>query len=179
MPSRYGRPSEGSVGPGWEMGSSRQPVSIAEVGAVRDTGFGSGSQRRRLLCAGWVPSAHPLHLRWTVRDGFTTVEVSWNSVSLGPHGEQVLPAGDQRAWLHEAQLGARLSGNHEDVEATCGRLRSQTDSFWQRLMPILGRERACAFVEPLPKIGMMFAVDCFCRTVACMQGGLQLCAAVA
>ena len=56
---------------------------------------------------------------------------------MGPHGEQVLPAGDQRAWLHEAQLGARPSGNHEDVEATCGRLRSQTDSFWQRLMPIL------------------------------------------
>ena len=57
---------------------------------------------------------------------------------MGPHGEQVLPAGDQRAWLHEAQLGARLSGNHEDVEVTCGRLRSQTeDSFWQRLMPIL------------------------------------------
>ena len=98
---------------------------------------------------------------------------------LGPHGEQVLPAGDQRAWLHEAQLGARLSGNHEDVEATCGRLRSQTDSFWQRLMPILGREPACGLVEPLPKIGMMFAVDRFCRLVACMQGGLQLCAAVA
>ena len=77
---------------------------------------------------------------------------------MGPHGEQVLPAGDQRAWLHEAQLGARLSGNHEDVEATCGRLRSQTDSFWQRLMPILGREPACGLVEPLPKIGMMFAV---------------------
>ena len=83
MPSRYGRPSEGCVGPGWEMGSSRQPVSIAEVGAVRDTGLGSGSQRRRLLCAGWVPSAHPLHLRWTVPDGFTTVEVSWNSVPWG------------------------------------------------------------------------------------------------
>ena len=31
----------------------------------------------------------------------------------------------------------------------------------------------------LPKIGLMFAVDRFCRLVACMQGGLQLCAAVA
>ena len=31
----------------------------------------------------------------------------------------------------------------------------------------------------LPKIGMMFAVDRFFRIVACMQGGLQLCAAVA
>ena len=29
----------------------------------------------------------------------------------------------------------------------------------------------------LPKIGMMFAVDRFCRIVACMQGGLELCAA--
>ena len=30
----------------------------------------------------------------------------------------------------------------------------------------------------LPKIGMMFAVDRFCRIVACMHGGLHLCAAV-
>ena len=37
---------------------------------------------------------------------------------------------------------------------------------------------ACGGSWLLPKIGMMFAVDCFCRTVACMQGGLQLCAAV-
>ena len=54
---------------------------------------------------------------------------------------------------------------------------SRQRSFWRGT-----RVRSCGACGGswlLPKIGMMFAVDCFCRTVACMQGGLQLCAAVA
>ena len=53
---------------------------------------------------------------------------------------------------------------------------SRQRSFWRGT-----RVRSCGACGGswlLPKIGMMFAVDCFCRTVACMQGGLQLCAAV-
>ena len=87
------------------------------------------------------------------------------------HHSRVLPR------LRRGQSGVRkVAPTHRHFK-DCNFDFSRQRSFWRGT-----RVRSCGACGGswlLPKIGMMFAVDCFCRTVACMQGGLQLCAAVA